>query len=53
MEEYMCLHKLEIPNEITATAIADGKGIMSDSSVKGYTDMEDLKKALDIEKNDN
>ena len=40
--------KLDVPNEITAAAIEDGRRIASDNSVKGYTDMDDLKAALEI-----
>ena len=40
--------KLDVPNEITAAAIEDGRRIASDNSVKGYTNIEDLKAALEI-----
>ena len=40
--------KLDVPNETTAAAIKEGRRIASDSSIKGYTNMEDLKAALDI-----
>ena len=40
--------KLNVPNEVTAAAIEEGRRIASDSSVKGYTNMEDLKAALEV-----
>lgn len=40
--------KLEIPNDITTSAIEEGRKIAYDDSVKGYSDMDDLKKALEI-----
>ena len=40
--------KLETPNELTAAAIAEGRRIASDDSVKGYTDMDELKAALGV-----
>ena len=40
--------KLDVPNEITDAAIKDGRRIALDSSVKGYTNMDDLKKALEV-----
>ena len=39
--------KLDTPNEVTAAAIEEGRRIASDSSVKGYTNMNDLKAALE------
>ena len=36
------------PNEVTAAAIEEGRRIASDSSVKGYTNIEDLKAALEV-----
>lgn len=39
--------KLDVPNKTTAAAIDEGRRIASDSSVKGYTSMEDLKAALE------
>ena len=39
--------KLDMPNEVTATAIEEGRRIASDSSVKGNTSMEELKAALE------
>lgn len=40
--------KLDMPNETTAAAIEEGRRIASDSRVKGYTSMDDLKAALEI-----
>ncbi len=39
--------KLDIPNEATVAAIEEGRRIAADSSVKGYTNMDDLKAALE------
>lgn len=38
---------LGVPNEKTVAAIEEGRRIAHDSSVKGYTSMEELKAALD------
>jgi len=38
--------KLDVPNETTAAAIAEGRRLAHDSSVKGYSDMDSLKAAL-------
>ena len=40
--------KLEVPNEVTAAAIEEGRRIASDTDVKGYTDMNELKAALTL-----
>ena len=40
--------KLDVPNETTAASIEEGRRIASDSSVKGYTNMDDLKAALEV-----
>ena len=40
--------KLDVPNEVTAAAIEEGRRIASDSSVKGYSTIEDLKTALEV-----
>ena len=40
--------KLDTPNEITAAAIEEGRRIASDSNVKGYSNMDDLRTALDV-----
>ena len=40
--------RLDTPNRTTA-AIEEGRRIASDSTVKGYSDMDSLKAALDID----
>ncbi len=40
--------KLEVQNDTTIAAIEEGRRIASDSHVKGYRNMEDLKAALDL-----
>ena len=40
--------KLDVPNDATAAAIEEGRRIATDSSVKGYNSMEELKAALDV-----
>ena len=40
--------KLDVPNEVTAAAIEEGRRIAADKSVKGYSNMDDLKAALDV-----
>lgn len=40
--------KLEVPNEVTAAAIEEGRRIASDPDVKGYTDMNELKAELEL-----
>ena len=40
--------KLDIPNEVTATAIEEGRRIASDNRVKGYNTIDDLKAALEL-----
>ncbi len=40
--------KADIPNETTVAALREGDAILSDSTVKGYTSIEDLKAALDV-----
>lgn len=39
--------KLDEPNDETIAAIEEGRRIAADSSVKGYTNMDDLKAALE------
>jgi DNA-damage-inducible protein J len=39
--------KLDVPNSTSANAIAEGRRIAKDTSVKGYTNMEDLRAALE------
>ncbi|MGN0715161.1 MAG: type II toxin-antitoxin system RelB/DinJ family antitoxin [Anaerovoracaceae bacterium] len=40
--------KLNTPNAATAAAIEEGRMIAQDKNVKGYTNMEDLKAALEV-----
>ena len=40
--------KLDIPNSTTAAAIEEGRKIASDKKVKGYKNVKDLRKALDV-----
>lgn len=40
--------KLNVPNETTINAIEEGRRLAHDKSVKGYTDMSELKAALEI-----
>ena len=40
--------KLEVPNEVTAAAIEEGRRIAFDPDVKGYTDISELKAALEL-----
>lgn len=40
--------KLEVPNEATASAIAEGKKLMADPSAPRYSSMEELKAALEV-----
>ena len=40
--------KLDIPNEITASAIEEGRKIAYDDTVKKYSNIDDLRKALEI-----
>lgn len=39
--------KLEIPNNTTITAIEEGRNIAGDNSVKGYSNIDDLREALE------
>ena len=39
---------LEIPNEETLEAMREADGIARDESVKGYTSIEELRKALEV-----
>ena len=39
--------KLDVPNATTAAAIEEGRRIASDSNVKGYSSMEELRAALE------
>lgn len=38
--------KLNVPNDVTVSSIEEGKMIAYDKTVKGYTNIEDLKAAL-------
>lgn len=40
--------KLDVPNEVTAAAIEEGRRIASDRNVKGYTDLNELRAALEV-----
>jgi len=40
--------KLDIPNELTVSAIEEGRKIAYDDTIKGYSNINDLKKALEI-----
>ena len=40
--------KLDVPNETTAAAIEGGRRIATDDTIKGYTNMEALKAALEV-----
>ena len=40
--------KLNTPNSTTALAVEEGRSIAYDKTVKGYTDMDELRKALDV-----
>ena len=40
--------KLDVPNETTAAAIEEGRRIAADSGVKGYTNMDALRAALEV-----
>ena len=40
--------KLDTPNDVTLAAVKEGRTLAYDTSVKGYSSMEDLKKALDL-----
>ena len=40
--------KLDIPNETTAAAIAEGRALLRDKNAKGYTSIDDLRAALEV-----
>ena len=40
--------KLDVPNEITAAAIEEGRRIATDTTIEGYTSMAALKAALEV-----
>ena len=43
-----CEVKLDVPNEATAAAIAEGRALMRDKNAKGYTNMDELRAALEV-----
>ncbi|MBE6700358.1 MAG: type II toxin-antitoxin system RelB/DinJ family antitoxin [Ruminococcaceae bacterium] len=40
--------KLNVPNEITATAIAEGRALAYDKDATGYSTISDLRAALEV-----
>ena len=40
--------KLDVPNETTAAAIEEGRRIASDTSVKGFSGIDDLRKEMGV-----
>ena len=40
--------KLDAPNDITASAIAEGRALARNKNAKGYSSMDDLRAALDV-----
>lgn len=40
--------KLNVPNDVTAAAIEEGRKLAYDKTASGYTNMNDLKAALDL-----
>ena len=40
--------KLEVPNEVTAAAIEEGRRVMADSTAPRYSSMDALKAALEV-----
>ncbi|MDO4467809.1 MAG: type II toxin-antitoxin system RelB/DinJ family antitoxin [Bacillota bacterium] len=40
--------KLDVPNEITASAIEEGRKLLADSSAPSYSNMDELKEALEV-----
>ena len=40
--------KLDIPNEVTAAAIDEGRAMMKDKSAPGYKSIDELRAALDV-----
>lgn len=40
--------KIHTPNETTAAAIEEGRKLAQDNTVKGYSDIADLRAALDV-----
>ena len=40
--------KLDVPNDITASAIAEGRALARNKNAKGYSSIDDLRAALDV-----
>lgn len=40
--------KLDVPNELTAAAIEEGRRLASDRSVRGYSNIDELRAALEV-----
>ena len=40
--------KLDQPNDITVSAIAEGRAMARNKNIKGYSSMDDLRAALDV-----
>ena len=40
--------KLDVPNDTTAAAIAEGRALARNPASKGYTNMDDLRAALEL-----
>ncbi len=40
--------KADVPNETTLAAFREGDALLADKTSKGYSNMDDLKKALDV-----
>ena len=40
--------KLDVPNEVTAAAIREGRDIIKDGRAQGYKNMDDLRAALGV-----
>lgn len=40
--------KVDIPNEVTAATIEEGRKLLNDPSTPGYSNIDDLKKALEV-----
>ena len=48
MSQQKILSSNDIPNEKTKKAIEEGDRISQDPNIKGYTNIEELRKALDV-----
>ncbi len=40
--------KIDVPNEVTAAAINEGRALMQEKNARGYKNMTDLRAALDV-----